>query len=125
MSTNQENVIMKMQHLLTRWQSSARVPEARLSLHTEIALHDAARLHALADMYTSGDVSAVLADLLHVALDELEEAFPYTHGQRQIGEDEFGDPLYEDIGPTPRFLALTQQHLKALQAAAQQSPPVA
>ncbi|MDI1302298.1 MAG: type 1 pili tip component [bacterium] len=116
---------MKMQHLLTRWQSFARTPEARLSLHTEIGLHDAARLHALADMYTGGDVSAVLADLLHVALDELEEAFPYTHGQRQIGEDEFGDPLYEDIGPTPRFLALTQQHLKALEAAAQQSPPVA
>ncbi len=122
---NQESVIMKMQHLLTRWQSFAREPEARLSLHTEIGHHDAARLHALADMYTGGNISAVLADLLHVALDELEEAFPYTHGQRQIGEDEFGDPLYEDIGPTPRFLALTQQHLKALEAAAQQSPPVA
>ncbi len=114
---------MKMQHLLTRWQTFARPPEAQLSLHAEIGHHDAARLHALADMYSGGNVSAVLADLLHVALDELEEAFPYTHGKRQVGEDEFGDPLYEDIGPTPRFLALTQQHLKALEAA-KQAPSV-
>lgn len=112
---------MKMQHLLTRWQSLARVPEARLSLQAEIGHHDAARLRALADMYAGGDVSAVITDLLHVALDELEEAFPYTHGTRQVGEDEFGNPLYEDIGPTPRFLALTQKHLKVL--AAENPPP--
>lgn len=114
---------MKMQHLLTRWQTFARTPEDRLPLHAEIGHHDAARLYALADMYSGGNVNAVLADLLHVALDELEEAFPYTHGKCQIGEDEFGDPLYEDIGPTPRFLALTQQHLKAL-GAAKQDPSV-
>lgn len=31
-----------------------------------------------------------------------------------IATDEEGDPLYEDIGPTPRFLALSRRHLQAL-----------
>ena len=26
-----------------------------------------------------------------------------------------GDPMYEDIGPTPRYLKLTRQHLKKMQ----------
>lgn len=114
---------MKMQQLLTHWQSLTRAPQAQLLMQVEIGHHDAARLHALADMYSGDNVSAVLADILQVALDELEEAFPYTHGPRQVGEDEFGDPLYEDIGPTPRFLSLTQKHMKALEAV-KQAPPV-
>jgi hypothetical protein len=108
---------MKMQQLLARWQSLSRQTETRLPLHIDIGHHDAARLHALAEMYGS-NVNDVLTDLLHVALDELEEAFPYVHGNQQVGEDEFGDPLYEDAGPTPRFLALTQKHLKLLEAEA-------
>jgi hypothetical protein len=112
---------MRIQHLLTRWQSLSRAQEAKLPLHAEIGLHDAARLRALADMYSGGDINAVLNDLLRVALDELEEALPYTNGPRQVGEDEFNNPLYEDIGPTPRFLALTQKHMKAMKITKQ--PP--
>lgn len=112
---------MRIQHLLTRWQSLSRVQEAKLPLHAEISHHDAARLSALADMYSGGNINTVLNDLLHVALDELEEAFPYMNGPRQVGEDEFDNPLYEDIGPTPRFLALTQKHMKALQTG--KNPP--
>jgi hypothetical protein len=106
---------MKMQSLLTRWKSISRSPQPRLCLHTELDYHDAARLHALADLYPGCDVAVLMADLLHQALNELEEAFPYVHGQRQVGEDEFGDPVYEDAGLTPRFLALTRQHQQALE----------
>jgi hypothetical protein len=108
-------MIMKMQQLLTRWNSLSRSPAPRVTLETELDYHDAARLQALADMYPGCDVATVMADLLHAALDELEESFPYVHGERQIGEDEFGDPLYEDVGPTPRFLDLTRKHLKTLE----------
>jgi len=48
------------------------------------------------------------------ALEELEASFPYVKGQQVIATDEEGDPLYEDIGPTPRFLALSRRHLQAL-----------
>jgi hypothetical protein len=29
-----------------------------------------------------------------------------------VATDEEGDPLYEDVGPTPRFLALSRRHLQ-------------
>jgi hypothetical protein len=31
-----------------------------------------------------------------------------------VATDEEGDPLYEDIGPTPRFLALSRRYLHDL-----------
>lgn len=106
---------MKMQSLLSRWKSLSHSPQPRLSLHAELDYHDAARLRALADLYPGCDVAIIMADLLHKALNDVEEAFPYVHGSRQVGEDEFGDPVYEDIGQTPRFLELTRQHLQALE----------
>jgi hypothetical protein len=33
-----------------------------------------------------------------------------------VATDEQGDPLYEDIGPTPRFLALSRKYLQQLSA---------
>lgn len=105
---------MKMQSLLEHWQSLSRPHTPRINLHAELEYQDVARLRALAEMYPGCTVPGVMADLLHVALDELEAGLPYVHG-RQIGEDECGDPVYEDIGPTPRFLSLTRKHLKSLQ----------
>jgi len=103
---------MKMQQLLARWQSISHRPQPRLPLQTELDYHDAARLRALAELYPGCDVATLMADLIHHALDELEASFPYVHGERQVGEDEFGDPLYEDAGMTPRFLDLTRKHLR-------------
>lgn len=108
----------KMQPLLARWQTIARSPAPRLSLQTELDYHDAARLQALAELYPGCDIASLMADLLHQALNDLEESFPYIHGERKVGEDEFGDPVYEDIGLTPRFLELTHKHLHALQTQA-------
>ncbi len=113
---------MKMQPLLARWQTIARTPAPRLTLSTDIDYHDAARLKALAELYPGCDVATLMADLLHHALNELEESFPYVHGNRQVGEDEFGDPVYEDIGLTPRFLDLTRKHLHALEKNGAGSP---
>lgn len=109
-----------MQRLLAEWQSLSRPRGPRVRLAAELAPHDAARLLALAEMYPGCTQSALMADLLHAALDELEAAMPYVQG-RQTGVDELGDPVHEDAGPTPRFLALTRQHLRALQEA----PPLA
>ncbi|MDP2227519.1 MAG: pilin assembly protein [Moraxellaceae bacterium] len=106
---------MKMQKLLERWQSLSPSPEARRTVGLELGVHDLARINALAELYPGRTPALLMAELLHVALDELQEALPYVNGSRQVGEDEFGQPLYEDIGPTPRFLTLTQKHLKALE----------
>ncbi|MFN3586507.1 MAG: hypothetical protein ACK4UT_03295 [Moraxellaceae bacterium] len=105
---------MKVRKLLDRWQALALPPEPVRRVELDLPLTDLARLQALNDLFPGRSREVMMAELLHAALDEVQEAFPYVHGERQVGEDEFGNPVYEDIGPTPRFLSLTQKHLTAL-----------
>ena len=56
----------------------------------------------------------IIADLLHAGLDEIEAAMPYVPGSKIIREDEFGDPVYEDVGMTPRFLDLVKTFRKKM-----------
>jgi len=63
----------------------------------------------------------LISELLTVALKELAAAMPYVAGQRVISTDEHGDPVYEDIGPTPRFIELARSHRRALAAAPSRS----
>jgi hypothetical protein len=80
-------------------------------------LDDAARLHALAEMFPGQPVEAIIADLLHAGLDELAAAMPYEPGPKVISRDDHGDPVYEDVGLTPRFVELTRKFKKSLKAA--------
>ncbi|MGE8454393.1 MAG: pilin assembly protein, partial [Pseudomonadales bacterium] len=57
-------------------------------------------------------------ELVAAALEELEASFPYVQGRQVIATDEEGDPLFEDIGPTPRFLSLSRRHLHDLSSTA-------
>jgi hypothetical protein len=59
----------------------------------------------------------LIADLVRAALDELEVAMPYVPGKRIIAEDDYGDPIYEDLGPTPQFYSLSHEILRKLAAA--------
>lgn len=113
-----------MRKLLDRWQSLSRQPKPSVKIEVAIETRDAARLHALADMYPGLSSEEILSDLIRSSLDNLQETFPYVNGERQLAEDEFGNPIYEDIGPTPTFLALTQKHLSKLQSA-QNTPEIA
>jgi len=63
----------------------------------------------LQEMYPGRTREQILLDLLGAALDDLEEALPYTQGERIVAEDELGDPIYQDVGLTPRFLELTRR----------------
>ena len=57
-----------------------------------------------------------VALFIGAALEELEASFPYIKGKQVIATDEEGDPLYEDVGPTPRFLTLSRRYLHDLSA---------
>ena len=111
-----DEVNMKMRKLLERWQSVSRSPEPRVTLELALRQHDAARVYALAEMHPGLGVEEILGDIIHAALDELQEALPYVNGSTQVAEDELGNPIYEDVGPTPTFLALTQKHLDTLES---------
>ncbi len=102
---------MKIRQLLEHWHSAGGHPSAKTTLTIELPVHDAARLFALATMFPALKTEEITASLIHSALDEVQEAFPYVNGSKQVGEDEVGNPIYEDIGHTPQFLALVQQYL--------------
>ncbi|MCY1217853.1 hypothetical protein D9M72_297830 [compost metagenome] len=65
-------------------------------------------------MYPKRSVEELIGELVGAALEELEASFPYVKGSQVVATDEQGDPLYEDIGPTPRFLALSRRYLQQL-----------
>ena len=39
---------------------------------------------------------------------------PYKPGKKVISQDEQGDPLYEDVGLSPRYMDLTRKYKKKL-----------
>jgi hypothetical protein len=106
----------RMQDLLREWERSGTTPLTAREYAVRLPMHDAARLCALAEMYPGRTTVQIITDLLSCALDEVEQAFPYRPGERVIAEDENGDPIYEDTGPTPRFLELTRNHARELAA---------
>jgi hypothetical protein len=100
--------------LLSTWEGTPDIRRTDEEYRLRLPLEDAARVEALAEMYPGVSREQLLTDLLHTALDELAESMPYVPGERIISEDEFGDPLYEDVGETPRFIELTRKHLSRL-----------
>jgi len=107
---------MKIPNLMRYWEACAGGVPTVSEYRMRLPLHDAARVAALAEMYPMRSEAEILTELLSAALDELEQAMPYVSGSRVIAEDDRGDPIYEDAGPTPRFIALTEKHLRRLAA---------
>jgi hypothetical protein len=105
----------KFKALLDSWKEKAGPAKTEASYAVRLPLGDAARLHALAELFPGRAVEDLITDLLHVALDEIAESMPYERGPKVISQDDHGDPVYEDIGMTPRFLELARKHKKALQ----------
>ena len=105
---------MHIKQLLEEWESNSHGHEAPISMSVNIPLDVAARILALKELYPERTQEQIFIELLSVALDEVEEAFPYVQGEKVIAEDEFGDPVYEDTGLTPRFVELTRKYQKEL-----------
>lgn len=103
---------MKIRDLLSFWEKNAQGALTPEAFEVRLPVEDAARIRALAEMYPRRTVEELIADLLSSALDELESSLPYVRGREVVATDEMGDPLYEDVGPTPRYLSLTQKYLR-------------
>jgi len=101
--------------LLESWRSSAAAPRTARAWSVQLPIEDAARLQALADLFPGRTAEQLITELLAVALREVAAAMPYVAGERVISTDEQGDPVYEDVGPTPRFMELARTHRRALE----------
>ena len=102
---------MKIKELVRHWEQNAKGRLTRSQFNIHLDLEAAARLAALAEMYPKRNTEELLGELIGAALEELEASLPYVKGSKVVATDEQGDPLYEDIGPTPRFLALSRRYL--------------
>ena len=105
---------MRIAELIQRWKAGEPSHTSVCRYSINLPLRDAARIEALHLMYPDRSESQLMADLIRAALDELEVAMPYIPGQRVIAEDDYGDPIYEDLGPTPQFYSLSHEILRKL-----------
>lgn len=105
---------MKIHELTHEWERSAKGRLTRNHYQVRLPLEDAARLAALQEMYPKRRVEDLITDLLGAALEELEASLPYRQGSVVVAEDELGDPIYDDTGPTPRYLELSRKHLQLM-----------
>lgn len=106
---------MNVKELLEQWETSQRVKLTAQEYAVRLPVHDAARLAALAELYPRLNEQQIITDLLAAALDEVAASLPYIQGDQVVSVDDQGDPIYEDVGPTPRFHALTQDHARRLE----------
>lgn len=100
---------------LNKWQNNFPINQPVKTIPVQLKVRDIAKIRALSDLFTGITEEQVIVDLISAALDEIEEALPYIKGSKVVAEDEFGDPIYEDIGMTPRFQKLTNDYTKMLE----------
>jgi hypothetical protein len=108
--------MLKFKALLDHWKKDPPPVRTAREYAMRLPLEDAARLHALAELFPGRTVETLVTDLLHAALDEIVAAMPYEAGPKIISRDDQGDPVYEDVGLTPRFAELTRKLKKSLPA---------
>jgi len=106
---------MNIADLVRHWEVASAGELAAGEYRLRLPLRDAARIAALVDMYPRRNQEELLSELLSAAMDELEAALPYVAGSRVIAEDDQGDPVFDDVGPTPRFIALTKKYMELLE----------
>ncbi len=104
----------QLRQLLETWQTEDTHQHPTQSLKIDVPVATLAKIRALGEMYPGRSEQQIINDLLHAALHDIEEAMPYVAGRRVIAQDEFGDDIFEDTGPGPRFQQLTHKHLQGL-----------
>jgi hypothetical protein len=105
---------VKWTELIESWRHGASGARTVSQYAVHLPVDDAARLHALTEMFPGRTPEQIITDLLGIALQEVAAAMPYVPGSKVIATDDQGDPIYEDAGPTPRFMELTRRNQKKL-----------
>jgi hypothetical protein len=107
---------VKFKPLLDRWKKASAPARTAKEYAVRLPLDDAARLEALVELFPGQSIEEIVTDLLGAGLDEIAAAMPYERGPKVISRDDQGDPVYEDVGLTPRFVELSRKHKKNLEA---------
>ncbi len=103
---------MKISELMQTWEKNSSGQLTATTYTVRLPAEDAAKIEALSEMYPRRSREDIITDLLTAALSEFESKLPYICGTKVVERDEDDNPLYEDIGPTPRYLQLTKKYLR-------------
>jgi len=101
---------MTFRSLLDAWAGEPAPVRTREAYSIRLTSEDAARIKALAELFPGVDEERIITDLLGAALEQTVAAIPYEAGDKVIREDEYGDPIYEDVGLMPRFMEFVKRH---------------
>jgi len=105
---------MKIKDLVGYWDKHARGRLTRDAYFVALSEEHHRQLEKLAALYPLKSPQDLMRDLISAALDELETSFPYVQGSRVVAYDEDGFEIYEDVGLTPKFVSLSQKHIRRL-----------
>lgn len=105
---------MKIKDLVDYWDKHARGRLTRDAYFVALSDEHHEQLEKLAALYPLKSPQDLMRDLISAALDELETSFPYIQGSRVVAYDEDGFEIYEDVGLTPKFVSLSQKHIRRL-----------
>ena len=89
--------------MLDDWELRSTHVKEQVSTKIVLNKQDLIKVEALAEAYKL-PASDLLANLINTTLREIEEHIPYVAGDKVIRIEE-GDPIYEDVGRTPEYLA--------------------
>ena len=107
----QDDDIQSLTRHMVCQQAAAEEREKPTIIH--LTVEDAARIAALSDLFPGMSAERIISDLLSTSLTQLQAEMPYEPGDKIIREDDFGDPVFEDVGLTPRFQELVKARLKS------------
>lgn len=110
---------MNLRELVNTWESNALGELTKHSFEVRLSIEDAAKIDALSEMYPKRTKEQIITELLSAALIELETSFPYVQGSNVVTTDEEGDPIFEDVGPTPSYLALAKKYFTKMSGSTQ------
>ena len=105
---------MTFKSLLDAWAAEEDPAKTSETYEIRLTVDDAAKIHALAELFPGIGHERIITDLLSAAVKQTEAAIPYEPGEKVIREDDVGDPVYEDTGMTPQFLELMKKYRKQL-----------
>lgn len=100
----------RVKQLLEEWSRQRQDQTLTKVIEVELSDEDYARLRALTELYSERNERQIISELISAMLDEIEEALPYLPGKTIVAEDEFGDPVYEDVGLSRKFEQLKKQY---------------
>ena len=92
-----------IQQMLDDWDRQSAQIKEQVSTSIDINKEDLVKVQALAEVYQL-PAADLLANLINNALLEVEAHMPYVAGPKVIRFEE-DEPIYEDIGRTPGYLA--------------------